>query len=833
MVVKASACFVLLFCWNRRQFEMPMTEFYVIEPDGTKVALSNALGSTYTYRKLGRHKFIQLYYINGATGVGIETEGKVSLTWTINVVETEEEKLRKYNIREVVTRLLACANVKRANNESQNFILDEALSDKLETIESPEFVFSGGTLREALGAIGGCIHAEPKIIPQILYNKDENGNVISVDDYSNWNTVSFDFLGGRDLFEKDDYSLIDSSFVANNYAIDVVTYVQNGTQSNYSNNATLTEPFGGGYVSPRSEEASFEITNDSLRIKLSSNILFLRKLVCVSNGVEIDITDRVLEKAKYDLLSAYCLKESDTEAKNLYLYYERGNNYIGGLTYISEGDKSIYKERAITNILKNIKNLESESNLKNLAFRIEYVPYLNFKVKQYKSKIDDDEVENELFYNQNSSIVDIEALGEQTKGALLRTGNRDFSETQYFNNYSDLPKKGQVSKDGFYASVISSELYVGVQTKATTDWSYRYNKINDYTAIKKAIREYEISENECYDRNIDYQEFCIVSTKLDIENYYNSEALEGSEEKKISDSIVEELRNVAFASDGILNQIVHKFNGQTGFESKKISYAIITTNGENAYGEKVSNSFVLPVSVFPYGNSVVLYFRTLDNYAAQTYSRKVILDEESNTEATYNLEEYIEYGDEFGRFDTMSVCYGCNNPFLSCNWTDKADIYTYSQKLYKFDEEVNEADILIDYRQNPFCVDKDSRSQISCTAQLNFCEEGQDVIIGKGLAHTMPMLGNNSVKYKFVYFNTAPNVLNTTIDSETYTTGEMPSMEYKLDIKTIIVKKTNVLTNCIGYGILDEKDRLVFYVEDAKTAGEQTKPIYLMFRSRR
>lgn len=61
----------------------------------------------------------------------------------------------------------------------------------------------------------------------------------------------------------------------------------------------------------------------------------------------------------------------------------------------------------------------------------------------------------------------------------------------------------------------------------------------------------------------------------------------------------------------------------------------------------------------------------------------------------------------------------------------------------------------------------------------------------------------------------------------------MPNIEYELDIKTIIVKKTSVLTNCIGYGILDEKDRLVFYVEDVKTIGEQTKTIYLMFRSRR
>ena len=68
--------------------------------------------------------------------------------------------------------------------------------------------------------------------------------------------------------------------------------------------------------------------------------------------------------------------------------------------------------------------------------------------------------------------------------------------------------------------------------------------------------------------------------------------------------------------------------------------------------------------------------------------------------------------------------------------------------------------MLVDFRDNEFDIEKDSREQISLTTQLNFISNKSNIFIGKGLVHSMPMVGDTSTDYKFVLFTSKPSKFN-------------------------------------------------------------------------
>ncbi len=806
----------------KSSYTVPMTQFYVIDPDGIVTHLSNL--STFTYTKVGKYRFFQRYYINENPMYivyYIVRDADIRISWEVNVIEQGTQVPQRYNIAEVVDRLLKVCELRRRGIDSQRFVLDETVRPRLQNILSPEFSFTQGTLFEALSLIGSYIHAIPRLIPEVVEKQttDVNGSVIAteLDDYNNWNTITFDFLGdATEEFTENNYSLYDAVHSADDFARNFVANIENGTQSNYSSNVAITEPFLGGFISPRTEEANFEISNDNAVIKLTKDIGLIIEVIVVNNGVERNITNRVLESAKYNLLDNYST-DAGTNNKAYYLEYTRGSNIIKGLTY--RINKEIFLDAWTDQIaIKNILSLNDtpEANIKNLAFRIKYIPFLNFKVKQFKQVIDNSVEKNELYYNQQSNAVDIESFGEQVKGTLLRTGNHAVAETQYFSDYADTPRAGQISMDNYYAFAVNKEIYVGTPVKTTTEWSKDYNKLNEFIGLKKSIRQYEISESESVKRNPDYQEFCIVSNNLDVSQLYNSD--------NISDrvSVINELNGVAFGVERTLNQIKSKLNNEN-ITYKALSYAIIKTTSVNDDGSSTENKFLLPVSCSPFGNSVVINFKATDNYSAGTYS-------EDKTDE-YNIEKYVRYSNDKGRFEDMEVCIGSDNAIPN-GFSSASDIKANAKMLYKFDVQVNEDDIFVDYRNFPFIVDKDSREEISFTGQLNFVSDSPSIIIGKGLAHTMPLVGDISTDYKFVAFTVKPNKFALTIDTETFVEQTMPSITVNNETKSIMYASTTALTNCVGYGILDGEGRLCIYVNDAISAGESTKPIYLLFRGK-
>ena len=481
----------------------------------------------YEFDTVGTYKIVQVYETpildNGSAPVPLRGRFKwrFTFTWLVQVIdETQIEKLpTKYTLSQVVDLVLNKVGnettIIRENIDEQMFKLDDNIRQKFDTIISPEFTFTQDTLFGVLSKVGEFAHAIPRLIPSIV---QENG---MSDDYSDWNIITFDFLGGNAEASEGEVTLKGSYFDGNDYTTNYVSNVQHSFQTNDAEYISLTEPFDGGWISPRTESSSYEISNDEAVIKTSRPIQRIVSLECLwfedeNTSIILDLSQHVKEITDYNLLADYAITNGIGSKQN-YIYYTRGSNVIGGLTYQAPAWLSIltaWQNRAIENIINQTYGSDvGDITIKNLKFRIKYVPFYDLKVKQYKPYINDHSGNNELFYNQvNTQTVDIESLGESMKGALLRVSNEEPNITEYFANHNQCIKSGQLLDDTYYVYQVNKEINNN-RIKATVQFSKDFNKWNAYVAIKKNYREWEISETESIETNPVYSNFCIISDK--------------------------------------------------------------------------------------------------------------------------------------------------------------------------------------------------------------------------------------------------------------------------------------------------------------------------------
>lgn len=807
--------------------DLSLKEYRVTKPNGATQNLT--LNGTFTFDQFGTYKFFQRYEYRNENNVIMCWR---EFTWELNTVASVESMPQRYTIKDVINRLLSVCEIRRkVAKETQRFVLDETITDKLMLL-SPEFSFTQGTLFEALQQIGEYIHAIPRLIPKVEYEHeyDANGNVATTtrNDYTDWNIVTFDFLGGVETYNNDSYSLIDLEHPMEDFATNFVSNVQNATTSNYNNETTVIEPFNGGYVSTRTDAANFEINNDSAIIKTKYPIRSIISVRVYTGGKVKDITAHIVEKAKFETRYTYANATDIYNNKGFFLYYTEGERNINNLSYLRPNANflgALSNQEAIKNILSLDATLPIETYIKNMAVQIEYIPFQDFKVRQYKTLVETTAEESSLFYNQQSNEVDVDAYGKAINYALLKVGNEKITKTQYFNSLQKAPRCGLLQNQ-YYAYIVNREIGFNIPIKATTQWSKNYNEMYAYNGIKKNVRQYEISEKESTLRNLDYQEFCFVDVVDDVEDIFAD-----STQTELQNFIKESLAHIGFASNKLLDLIANKLkNNNSAIQS--LTYAIVKTIATNREGKEEKHCFLLPIECFAFGKSVVLHLQADDNYSAGTYAINAKDVDNPSLEDkvlnSYAVEDYVRYSNEFGRFDTMGVYFGCVNPLKTF------DISSASKYLYKVDESnINVESAVIDFMNQPFIVDKDSREQISLTTQLNFVTTNPDVLIGNQLVQMFPFTTEKQPTYKFVYFTKMPNKFEDVVDGETFYSMGKPQVEKPdYERKTIKIIPPTSCINACGYGIIDNNNRLCVYINKAVKVDETPKPILLMFRSR-
>lgn len=803
--------------WFKQTAYADLAEFYVHLPDGSKKILSTS--DSFVFTQKGIHTFYQKY-----TWLSCEW----LLHWDIVVVDSLSDLPQKYTIRDVIDRLLSVCTLRREGLDNPRFCLDIETGKKLSQIMSPEFSFTQGTLFEALQQIGEYIHAIPRLMPNVTYGYeyDVNGNITNTirDDYTNWNVVTFDFLGDTTEHTKTDYSILDADHPMEDFATNFVSNIQNATQSNYDGNTTITEPFIGGYLSTRTEASNFEISNNVCVFKTRKRIRSIISVKVYSKGKVKDITPNVIEKASFNTKNTYTTSDMYS-SKAFFLYYIEGEKNIYNLEYLRENQTSVSSftnEQAIKNILKIDETMSVEKYIKDLCVQIEYIPYQDFKSRQYKTFVDGVSQDLSLFYNQQANEIDVDSYGESINFALLKTGNPKLSKTQYYKRLRNMPKCGNLM-DGFYIFRLNRELNVYAPIKTTISLTKDYNEMYSFNGVKKNVRQYEISEKECINRNPDYQEFCIIDTSFDMEDIFNDDDLH-----EFQDYIIEKLSTLGFATNKNLKQMANKLanNG----EYKPISYAIVKTISAARDGTRETHCFLLPTACFPFGKSIVISLAMDDNYSAGTTSVNAREFDKGDDDIlnSYALENYIPYGNEFGRFDSMSVIFGADNPLI--NYAN--NIKENSKALYKVNEDnINKDSSIVDFENYPFLVDKDSREQIQLTIQLHFVTYNKKIIVGSAMSHTTPLTTSTKNSYKYVLFKNKPNKFDEFVNIESITNLGSPDVSMDENRKFIKISPVSSCIDACGYGIIDNNNRLCVYVDEFIKTNESTKPIYLMFRS--
>ena len=796
---------------------LSLTSFTITDPDGNVI---NVSGSQFQYSKTGRYTIKQEYKYYSSDNYNALPIAVMRYIWYFSVVNSFDDVPQEYNIKEVCERTLNNYKMHRINEE-RRFILDPNFNAEIAKSLSPEFSINGKTLFEALQEIGHFFHGIPKLLPNTHEETatDEDGNTTTyTNDWSSWNKVSFDLLGKQDFSIKGlNTSIYENQYSLDDFASSFVSYLQNATHTNYNASSSVTEPFIGGFVSSRTESSNFEISNDECIIKTSLPIRKVLSLKVYSNGTEIDITDRVAEMSKYNTLSTYTNEGNPYLNKAFFLCYTKGTKNIKGLTYKRNNQHALEGftlEKAIHNIIATFNGKSIEGYYKNLAFKIEYIPYQDVKIRAYKPNQIAENEDYALYYNQSATEIDVEAYGENVKGLQISTGNRTITTTFYTESLAHIPPKGSKFGD-FYAFDISREIRLNAPIKVTIQWSKDYNQISSNINIRRDERQFEISD-EAHDRNVDYTEFCIIDTNLDISRFAN--AMTEEDVTRVHD----ELNSLGFATAEMLNAINARLSNIV--ENHEISFAIIKTVSTDETGKEATSCFLLPTSCFPFGNQVVLHFGTDDNYSAQTTSSN------AEGEDSYNLEEYIPYVNTFGRFHTMSMILGSANPIKNFNNA----ITSNAKQLYKVNEsELNFDSALINYWENGFDVDKGNKERLSCTLQLPFITHRKDLIIGSALSKSMPITGDNSTTFKYVVFTKTPNRYSSKVDDLLCVECNYPSITPNHDYKYIEIGATTALQNGVGYGIITNNNELVLYIDKPVKFGDELKPIYLMFRGKK
>lgn len=505
-----------------QQIDVSLSYCTISTPSGTTVAFNGGqwIQSTFALTEPGKYYVRQIY---SATYNQYTITREYEWCFTVLTASQTDNKPQRKTIAEtlqIVLQRVGDETTLLRENESPMFSVEAETMQKYNKIQSPEFTFSQNTLFGILEQIGETIHSIPRLIPNEVVGEDGE-----IDDWSNWNLITFDELGGDEEATSGQVISQDRSFNGDNYATNYVTNVENSFQTNKEDYIAITEPYDGGFISARTEASDFEVSANSACIKLSRPVQRIIKVICRvnNNGTpqDIDITPYVKEATDYSLLDDYTSTSSAVPSigsKEFAIYYTRGDNVIRGLDYIKPVKwtvQNLWTYQAIFNILHRASGQTFNATwtvgwqMPDLMFQVKYVPYYGLKLKQYKGTIRADSGNNELFFNQqNSQMVDIEAYGENVKGALLRTANEEISRTEYFYNLADVVKMGQKRGD-FYAYQINKEI-TNYRVKTTTEYSKNWNKWNEYVAIKKNYRQWEISERESVNTNPVKNEFCIA-----------------------------------------------------------------------------------------------------------------------------------------------------------------------------------------------------------------------------------------------------------------------------------------------------------------------------------
>nr|DAN97966.1 MAG TPA: hypothetical protein [Caudoviricetes sp.] len=589
---------------------------------------------------------------------------------------------------------------------------------------SPEFTFTRATLRELLQAIGGYIHAEPRL----------KGDTIVFDRYGGQELARYYDVIKQEITDLKEYNYSGKTV---RYGIEqactrIDSYVDNLVNQISATPATVGQPHNNGYQSVRTDSAYLRFEeNDSTIFPTAYPILQIHKLYWVdTSGSAVtkdkyDITPYVFEKSIYDSqLSSYTDVYPSSKAYGL--YYTQGQKNIGGFFFKEPNARGpVFEQYAIVNILRTVTgnpNLTiDKTNYTKLCFELEYIPVYSARVGHGKQYVGDWlKFPRTLAHNQSGNMVETQYYGENIKGTAERLGTIEKSYTFTAFNLNTIPEAGQLWDEDYYIATVSVEVNQD-RFRCTVGLSKNFNRISQYIGANSYRRIFEVSERMVQERQSIYTDYLVITDKAAPVPAFRENFL----------------CNNANFYDNLLSEFYGESVSQI---CGKVSAVFI--RGETKNGKETLPKIILPVISSAFGNVMEFSWEFKDNFSAGMRAVEVT---SGNITGTFGQE--VQYCDYYGRmyyenFELWSIfdndiSYGAemSYPLLEKYVADSEHAYYVAHTNTGY----------------PLIKRKDSREALKENYAIEFVTDVKGVVVGSALASTNPLVSGLKTKEKAVF----------------------------------------------------------------------------------
>lgn len=588
-----------------------------------------------------------------------------SLSLTISQLESADDKIY---LDDVVDKLLSFHT---------DFTLSEETRNRISRTVSPEFTFQNYTLYDALKEVANYTTA-------IVYLGETDFTTVHFYFYDEEITQTLDTVEETQTEYLADF--------ADGLEINASNVIRDDNQL-----YAVYEPDTFGWISVRSssEERGEQIldTNTALHLQqriyrpIQVRVKGLAFTMQDTNNNTItfgatqiwDITDYVLEQQRYNIQTTQADLNNRGTSKNKAntLYYRQGDNKIYGLGYIGTLPSGWNQPKPPNYaIWETILNKAAEENptytfttdylvdltqnsIHDLQFRIRHIPYSDVRLTLYK---DGSSGKNIMYFNEQSSLNDMELLGKIAQDNANRTGNR-------IVRYEGLTGNNQLllgSKTGDKVLVNYTISRTPTLNKFVAEYAVGYSNISNYVGIDSAYRQYEVPQSTVVDRRDKKTQFLKIKVA-------------DTAPLVVLPSYIEQSNNYFFRS------IFGNFESTPG--GARPTYAKIL----------IDNTYTVESNIDAYrmGKTLGLAFDMLDNWSAGVKKvERDIYDGSSNV--TIKTQEDARYTDLLGKFTSANIEFwnssGSSTLTSSDNYPDNSTspVYKYIDYTYTVNKDARE-----------------------------------------------------------------------------------------------------------------------------------------------
>lgn len=519
------------------------------------------------------------------------------------------------------------------------FYIDSAFETELANTQVIESFFQNKNLWEIMVEAGNYIHA----IPELVFG-DSNKfmltfNRLGQTTESRAGGVRTSILNSQGI---EDYICATNSYVDN--------FVQLGGEINE-------------WVAAKTTDSSALVSNDTAEIIASKKIIELLQLeircntsgytgLGINNGAVGDATKYIYEENVYRLLS---VEFNQVPNKGIAMYYTLGENKLKGGDYrLPRAKTDIYNDYAIKKLIYvaltgSYPTTQSgvtsgywtSIKVSDFSFHLRYRTKDSVRLSHSRpdirkfllNSILDQQPQHWQINNQTDTLVDSQKFGSNIYGTLLRTGNNEYTETEWIEIPSYTRQKGEVRKingEIYYIATVDN-IYYNDHVESTVVYSKDYNQLSKVIGIPSEPRFFEISEQSQIRRDVSINDYFLIA---------------------LTSTNVSPTINSFFMDMGLVNNMLFGLS-----EFSYPNYALTAFKGDNTNGVNIGNfgdpslykEVLSTVNSYSSGNTLVFEWEMVDNFSAGDQVSAVTAPDTNDADGAYSTLKAVKYTDKYGK----------------------------------------------------------------------------------------------------------------------------------------------------------------------------------------